>query len=50
MVGVFVEESSELVLVIFFYSTHPNKFLANGIFVVAYLEAGLRSYKMSVMS
>lgn len=32
MEGIFVEESSELVLVIYFYSTHRNKFVANGNF------------------
>lgn len=32
MVRIFVEESSEVVLVIYFYSTHPNKIRANGNF------------------
>lgn len=49
MVRIFVEESSEVVLVVYFYSTHPNK-IRMGIFALAYLETRLRSYKMSVMS
>lgn len=32
MVGIYVEESSELVLVIYFYSAHTNEFMADGNF------------------